>query len=308
MSASLTLLICTHNRADLLGAMLSSVGSATCPPDWDIKVLVIANACTDETGQILKKLAQSPFSNGIQLQWAEEPETGKSHALNRGIALVDSDWVVLTDDDHRVQADFLTRIADAIMRHPEGALLCGRILPDWDGSEPGWVHQTGPFQIYPPPIPVFDEGDSEKALSSGGVIPGGGNIVIQTRVLHEVGRFSTHMGPRGHNFGGGEDSEMVLNALRQGYRLIYVPGIVQFHHVDKERLKLSKLVRLSYQRARAITRVKRTARTGVPPYLLKKFSIYFVRLLLSLNDKSKTVFYLVRMAATLGEGRGMVEK
>ena len=51
--ASLTVLICTHNRVDLLDKTLASLNAARKPVDWRVGVLVAANACTDDTHEFL---------------------------------------------------------------------------------------------------------------------------------------------------------------------------------------------------------------------------------------------------------------
>ena len=48
MADSLTILICTHNRAGLLERVLASINAAN-RPAMSVQILVAANACTDET-------------------------------------------------------------------------------------------------------------------------------------------------------------------------------------------------------------------------------------------------------------------
>ena len=305
MNPSLTLFICTHNRAELLGRMLSSIDAAEQPADWTIKVLVIANACTDDTVEVLQKhRSLAPGHENPELLWEEEPRLGKSHALNRGIGLLDTDWVMFTDDDHRVDHQFLCAITRAIEAHPGVHLFCGRIIPDWDGTEPAWVHDTGPYRVYPPPIPVFDEGDSETHILPGGTIPGGGNLLIERSVLNLLGGFTTDKGPKGHNLSGGEDSEFVLRALNAREALVYTPDIVQYHFVDRRRLTLGNILKLSYRRSMAIAQLSKNG-DGLPLYLLKKIATYLFKSLFSLNF-NRTRFYLVRLFSTLGETRGLI--
>ena len=304
MSPSLTLFICTHNRAELLERMLASIDAAEQPAGWTIKVLVIANACTDETAEVLQKhRSLAPSRDKPALLWDEEPRLGKSHALNRGIGLLDSDWVMFTDDDHRVDHKYLCAITRAIETHPGIHLFCGRIVPDWDGTEPAWIHDTGPYRLYPPPIPVFDEGEEEARISADGTIPGGGNLIVETSTLRKLGGFSADMGPQGHNYAGGEDSEFVLKAISRGESLYYIPDIVQYHYVDKSRLKLRDIMKLAYQRSRAIAKIKQKS-GGIPPlYLFRKLAGYLAQLILSTN-RIRYYFYLVRVSSTLGEIRG----
>lgn len=297
----LTVLICTHNRSDLLAKALDSLNRATRPESWEVGILVVPNACSDGTHAFLEEYGRQAASKGwLPLRWSAEPTPGKSHALNHGIRLLDSGWVAIVDDDHRVAGDFLLEIARAVEAHPEATMLCGRILPDWDGTEPAWVHDSGPYRIYPLPIPRQEFGDSFRELGLDGPIPGGGNQILQAALLRRVGDFSTDLGPQGHDLGGGEDTEYILRALRQGECLVYEPRIVQYHFVDQTRLRLGYLVRKAYQRSQAGVRFSARAGRGVPLYAWRKLGGYAARALLSLSW-TKTRFYLVRCAASLGE-------
>jgi arylsulfatase A-like enzyme/GT2 family glycosyltransferase len=297
----LTVLICTHNRSDLLAKVLHSLNRAARPEGWEVGVLVVPNACTDDTHALLDThLAQADAKGHLPLRWVAEPTPGKSHALNRGVAEVHEGWVAIVDDDHRVAEGFLEEIVRAIDTHSGATMLCGRILPDWDGSEPTWVHDPGPYRIYPLPIPRQEFGETSRELGLDGPIPGGGNQILRVDALRRVGGFSTELGPQGHDLGGGEDTEYILRALRQGERLVYEPRIVQYHFVDQTRLRLGYLVRKAYQRSQAGVRFSTQAGRGVPLYAWRKLLGYAAHTAFSLSW-TKTRFYLVRCAASLGE-------
>lgn len=303
MRQSLTVLICTHERAVLLEQVLVSLDACTPPPGLVVDVLVVANACRDGTHVFLEQRELGSGSGSrLPLRWLAEPRPGKSNALNAGAAVLQGDWVAIVDDDHRVSGDFLVRIEQAIAAQPEATLLCGRILPDWDGREPAWVHDSGPYRVYPLPIPLQDFGRASRELGLEGPIPGGGNHIIQVGVLRRIGQFSTELGPQGHDLGGGEDTDYILRALRAGERLWYVPDIVQYHYVDLARLRLGYLLRKAYQRSAAAVALHGAPRseTGVPLYLYRKLATYAVAALLSVHNARRR-FYLVRSAAALGE-------
>ena len=298
---ALTILTCTHNRVDLLAKVIDSLNRAKRPEGWSVSLLVIANACTDTTHQELEDYRKRAFADGLlPLRWLAEPKPGKSYALNRGILEIDRGWAAIVDDDHRVAEDFLVEIAWAVAKLPEATMLCGRILPDWDGSEPAWVHDPEPYRIYPLPIPRQEFGENSRELGLDGPIPGGGNQILQVQALRRVGGFSTELGPQGHDLGGGEDTEYMLRALRQGERLVYVPQIVQYHFVDQTRLRLGYVIRKAFQRSHAGVQFSRQAGRGVPLYAWRKLAGYAVRTAFSLSW-TKFRFYLVRCAASLGE-------
>lgn len=302
---ALTILICTHNRADLLDRVLASLNAAD-RPGMPVKILVAANACTDETvARMNAYTARQREHDGLPLTLIEVPAPGKSHALNAAIPLLDTPLVAFVDDDHRVDSHYLTAIEQAATTWPEAGLYCGRILPDWDGSEPKWVHDEGPYRIYPLPVPRYDQGDQPKRITpEEGPIPGGGNLVVRLRVFEQTGLFSTELGPHGHDLGGGEDSEYVLRAMQRGERCQYVPDLIQHHYVDTDRLKLGYLLKKSYQRTRSTARIYGAGR--VPAYMWRKVAEYGLQSVFSLSWP-KTRFFWIRTAAALGEVQGRHE-
>lgn len=305
MDAALTLLICTHDRASLLERVLASINAAK-RPAIPVKILVAANACSDDTVARMQAYQSQQIGRGwLPLRLIEVPTPGKSHALNRAIPEIDTELTAFVDDDHRVDENYLVAIEQAAQTWPDAGLYCGRILPDWDGSEPEWVHDNGPYRIYPLPIPRYDQADRPKTITAEeGPIPGGGNLVVRRHVFELAGEFSTELGPHGHDLGGGEDSEYVLRAMNRGVRCQYAPDMVQHHYVDSERLRLGYLLKKSYQRTRSTSRIHGNGR--VPLFMWRKLAEYGFHSLFSLSWARRR-FYWMRTAAALGEVQGRRE-
>ena len=300
----LTILICTHNRSALLDRVLISLNQAHRPASWTVDIMVVANACTDATATFLQNYqAQASARDWLPLVWHAEATPGKSHALNSAIPKLRSDLVAFVDDDHRVDKSYLVSICQAAESYPDTAMFCGRILPDWDGSEPAWVHDTGPYRIYPLPVPRQDYGETSRPIGLEDRIPGGGNLFLKRKIFDRIGNFAVELGPQGHNLGGGEDTDFVLRALNTGEQLIYIPEVLQYHYVDPARLRLGYLLRKSFQRSRAGVKTRHT-RARIPLYMWRKLATYSFHAVYSLQW-NKTRFFLVRMAAVLGEMRGI---
>jgi len=302
---SLTILICTHNRAALLAKTLTSLNAAARPQDWAVDILVAANACRDSTAILLDTYRNQAAERGwLPLTWFAEPTPGKSHALNSALPSLTGDLVAFVDDDHRVDAGYLEAVCAAADAHPSADLFCGRILPDWDGNEPVWVHDKGPYRIYPLPVPRFDLGNVSCAVTPELAIPGGGNLFLRTDWLGRVGRFNTDLGPTGHDLGGSEDMDWVLRAFQLGARLQYMPDAVQYHYVDTGRLTLSYIIKKAYKRTASTILLDPKLQGCKPPrYLYRKLAGYVFAALTAVGQARRR-FYLVRTAATLGEFAG----
>jgi len=303
-----SVVICTHDRVELLQRTLDSLNRAERPSACELEIRVVANACTDNTHAWLDGYQSDCAERGwLPLHWEIEPEPGKSRALNRILPKLTSRITAFVDDDHRVDPGYLVGVCRAARDYPEADFFCGRILPDWEGTEPAWVHDRGRYRIYPLPVPTVDLGPEPIEVNANIAVPGGGNLVIRTDLYRRVGPFAVDLGPVGHNLGGGEDSDWVLRALALGAKLRYVPYVVQHHYVDPERLRLSYLLRKAYERSASTVRVREAAEANgrLPPYMLRKAGGYVLYSLLAWRPRARR-FYLVRLAAALGEIKGFL--
>ena len=295
----LTIVICTHNRVELLEKTITSLNEAMNPSALNVQILVIANACSDTTIHFLKSYT-GLSGKQLPLEFEEEPIAGKSHALNRAISMVNQGFLCFVDDDHKVDNNFLCAISEAIVSHPQIKMFCGQIIPDWTGEEPEWIHETGKYKIYPLPVPHFEMGTEPVLIEKDGKLPGGGNLIIHRDVFTKIGNFNVELGPKGRSLAGSEDSNLVLRALAAGETIQYLPSIIQYHYVDSERLQLSYLIRKSYERTRTFTMEKQPQAHSIPRYLWRKLIEYIFYSCFSFNLQ-KSRFYLMRIASTLGE-------
>jgi GT2 family glycosyltransferase len=303
-------LICTHNRSALLQRTLEFLNQATRPVGVHLEILVVTNACTDDTENDLDGYMSAAVDDDkIPLRWMRVPIPGKSNALNRAIPELRGEVIAFVDDDHRVDDRYLVEICAAVTTHPDVGLFCGRILPDWDGSEPAWVHHQGPYKIYPLPVPRFDQGDKSLLIAPGTVTPGGGNLFLRREVFARVGDFAVDLGPVGHDLGGAEDIEWVRRALRKGEALRYAPGVVQYHYVELERLQIAYVMRKAYERTVSTMRLNLTIgeMQRLPLYMWRKLFAYAFQGLTSMTTESRR-YYLVRIAAAWGEIRGFQKR
>lgn len=295
-------LICTHNRVALLERALDFINAAGCPSGVEIRVLVAANACSDGTVAFLRALAGGDRSSRYSVHFFEEKAPGKSRALNAAIPRLSGDIIALVDDDHRVDSSYFYAIHAAANERPDATIYCGRILPDWTGREPGWVHDLSQYAIYPLPVPHYDLGQQPLTIALDDRLPGGGNLALTRSVFERVGPFSIELGPQGHNLIGSEDLDFVRRALMVGERIAYCPEMVQYHFVEEERLTLKYLLEKGFQRSYSAALINVAPGSKVPLYLWRKLGSYALRAALSLYWPEKR-FFMVRVAAALGEIR-----
>ncbi|MDD5389298.1 MAG: glycosyltransferase [Gallionellaceae bacterium] len=300
----ITVVICTHNRAELLGKMLEVLSQAVYAEGTEIEILTIANACRDNTVPVLERYSEVFAKRCLpHFRWLTEPVPGKSVALNLAIRESRGEVLCFIDDDQFVAPTFFPALTEALARHPEYEIFCGGMVPDWDGSEPSWVHETGPYRIGIRPFPEYDLGDSQLEVTSEMKLPSGGNITVRRDVFTRAGGFSTELGPQGHNLMGGEDLEFVRRAMQVGARILYVPAIQQKHAVEADRMATRYMMRKSYLRSLSNVMMDTSPPERMRPYMFWKPAQFALLALTSLRA-SQRFYYLIRLAAAFGELRG----
>jgi GT2 family glycosyltransferase len=303
----LTIVICTHNRSALLLKTLESIDRATISPQTDIAILVIANACTDDTVKKLQEHQRWQRDNHLlPIDIVEEPKAGKSFALNKAITFITDGWICFIDDDQRVDENYYKSTVDAIINWPDTMLFCGKLIPDWTGREPSWVHEKEVYKIAPIPIPYYDLGDEPLKLSEKDFLPSGGNLIIHQKVFSKIGSFSETLGPTGHNLVGSEDTDLIQRALNANEKLRYVPNIIQYHYVDLSRFKLMYLILMNFQRNRSFTLSSHHESYHIPKYQWLKLVRYISGVLFCFNSRGIR-FYLTKTAAIFGQIVGIIQ-
>ena len=305
-SHRLAVVICTYNRSASLVQTLESIYDCNYSGQERVDILVAANHCSDDTLLRLAAFKNTHPRANLKLDWIEEPRTGKSFALNAAIAHTTHDALCFIDDDQTVETGFLTHLLGGMDTYPDDAIYCGRIWPAWDGSELSWVHTQGAYAIPIRPFPEFDLGTEPLAIPPHDRYPSGGNIAVRRPVFDAVGLFAVELGPTGHNLAGGEDHDFLKRATDKGFPLRYLPKMRQLHAIDPERMSVSYTLRKSFQRSRASFLIRRDEyRPRL--YMFRKILEHLGNAVFTLNA-SRRFFYLVRLAASLGELTGAVER
>ena len=79
---SISVLICTYNRARLLRETLAALGELEIPDDCSVDIVVVDNNSTDNTPLVVEEA----ITHGrLPIVHLRESQQGKSFALNRGL-------------------------------------------------------------------------------------------------------------------------------------------------------------------------------------------------------------------------------
>ncbi len=114
---NLSVVIPTHNRATLLKQCLESLQQQTIPSDH-FEVIVIDDASTDETPQMIEQLNLPP-----SYRYVQQPHGGASAARNRGAGLAQGEIILFFDDDVVATPGLLAGHLDAHKQWGRGSIL-----------------------------------------------------------------------------------------------------------------------------------------------------------------------------------------
>jgi glucosyl-dolichyl phosphate glucuronosyltransferase len=233
-----SVVIATYNRAADLRATLASL--AGLHPDGAWEVLVVDNNSTDDTRIVVEHAAAS-FP--APLRYVFEREQGRSPALNAGIRVAQGEIIVTTDDDVRVEADWLDRAAAGLAR-----LACdyvgGRVLPIWGGPRPAWLPDRGGKHWAV--IALLDYGT--QPIEFGARVPLGVNMAFRRDAFDRAGLFDPQTGRKAGTLLGQEVREWCIRARAAGVRGFYVPDLVLRHIIPASRLNKAYFRRWFYWR------------------------------------------------------------
>lgn len=215
MSPEVSIVLCTWNRAPLLGGALDALLRQVRAPSYE--VIVVDNASTDRTSALIGEAAR----RDRRVRGLLEPMQGLSHARNRGMAAALAPVVAFTDDDVRVPPSWVGAIATAADRHPGAAYLGGPVTPEWPGRVPAWLTER-----HWAPLGIQDYGASPLRIDAAQPLCLiGANLVATRASLLEVGDFDPLVQRVRDGSGSTEDQEWQQRAWAAGRYGIYEPAL-----------------------------------------------------------------------------------
>jgi len=224
-----SVIICTHNRCDSLQQTLQSFCDLEIPRGLTWELLVVDNNSTDATRQICES-----FAGKLPVRYGFESRQGQSRARNRGIAEATAPLLVFTDDDVKLDQNWLASLWQASNRHSEIDIFGGRILPVWEGTPPSWLAENSRSMLRLI-CTHFDLGDEETILVDGGAGPWGANMAFRRSVLTDQFRFREDLGMNGRDNVRGEETDLIHRLFHHGRRGLYVPDAIVYHRNPPQR-------------------------------------------------------------------------
>ncbi len=203
-----TVVVCTYNRGECLKSALASLAAQDTGDASDYEVLVVNNASTDATAEIIEE-AEQEF--GPRFRSVVEALPGISFCRNRGVAEARGEWIAFFDDDQLADRHWLEELMAAARQSGDPCVAGARELALPEGTR----RNLAPF------CRVLLGEDSGGAAGHDRYgkkhAPTTGNLLVKCAVFGKIGAFDTAMTS-------GEDTDFYNRIRRADIPVWYNPS------------------------------------------------------------------------------------
>ncbi len=229
MFASASIVICTYNRSALLTDTLRTLKQSLQNCRKAVEVLVVNNACTDDTDAIVTSFIQKALPLTITL--IHEDRKGLSCARNTGLERARGEVICFLDDDVFVPEGWLEGLLAPFALGDDVGCIAGQVRLHYpDVLRPAWFDSK-----YNGLLSECQRGNAARLLEQGEDFIGA-NFALTRRAVSVVGSFNTTLGRKQYTLLGGEDTEYAKRLWKHGFKIAYSPEGFIYHRVQPERL------------------------------------------------------------------------
>lgn len=235
----ISVIICTHNRGDILSDTLESLVPAmheAAAADIAAEAIIVDNNSDDATGEIARQYS----ARHTWARYVFEPQTGLSYARNCGIRESQGEILAFADDDVLFDPGWLKALVNAFHRYLEAACVGGKTLPLFAGGTPPWLHANLLYMYG-----ATDYGDAISWFEYP-KHPFGVNMAFRREIFDKVGCFNPRLGRIGKLLLSGEEAELFKRVHSAGYKILYTPCAILHHRIPAARTEKSWVLKRSY--------------------------------------------------------------
>jgi GT2 family glycosyltransferase len=260
MCLKISVVICTHNpREQYLQQVLNSLQRQTLPlTDWEL--LVIDNA------------SHVPLTSTWDLRWhpqgyiIREEKLGLTAARLCGYQAAKSEVLVFVDDDNVLEPNYLAQVHDILQQHSNVGAIGGKSLPEFEIMPESWMaefYKVLALRDFGEQPLISQRFNPESPTAYPDFAPAGIGLAIRRSafqsyvetVITNTQRLA--FGRTGKQLTSGEDNDIVLTLLEQGWQVGYFPELKITHLIAASRLNKQYLARLNYASTRSWVQVLR---------------------------------------------------
>jgi starch synthase len=232
----LDIVICTFNNAPVLARTLDSLAGQEVADPVEWSVLVVDNASTDSTAEVVETFRRSGRVPRIGRVY--ESRQGLVSARIRGVRETSAPWIAFVDDDCLLDTMWLAGAASFVRSHPSCGGFGGIVRLKFEAAPDAYVRRYGYS------FAEQEHGDREQPREW---LVGAG-MVLSREALYRSGWICRqYLGDRqGRALLSGGDMEMVLRIRSAGYDLWYTPSCLIHHSIPPRRTSVAYLTRINF--------------------------------------------------------------
>jgi len=228
------LAICTYNRAACLQAVLATLEQQHCRNGISWRVLVVDNASTDATADIVEACIAKGAVPGLRRVF--EPRQGLTAARLRGARETTAPWIAFVDDDNFLAPTWLEAIGRAIQAHSDAGGIGGKVVLDWEVPPPAYLEEFGFC------FAEQDRGNVDCVVDN---LTGAGMVLRRSALIESGWIDRALIADRvGKSLVSGGDVELAQRVRAAGYSLWFTPDAVLNHRIPASRMSRRYLCRI----------------------------------------------------------------
>ena len=232
MPEGVSVIICCYNSADRIGCTLEYIASQQLPARVGFQLVIVDNASTDDTVNVVKKKWTGLNPTNIDLVIAQESKQGLSYARKKGLSCVAYDYIVFCDDDNWLDKNYLANVYNFFRINSDVVIVGGAGEPVFnDGTMvPAW------FEGFKDNYATGKQADHSNNEMQG--VYGAGLAIQKKLILDRKFISLPHLleGRKAGKLSAGEDSELCLKAQLLGYKVGYLEDLKFKHYIPASRL------------------------------------------------------------------------
>lgn len=121
-NALISIVVCTHNRAEMLKQTMATIFAQTYRP---VEIVIVDDGSTDHTGELVR-------GYGERVRYYRHEKKCIAAARTAGCRLAQGEYIAFQDDDDLMAPDRIGLLYGALCGHPKAVLAVG----DWEFIDP----------------------------------------------------------------------------------------------------------------------------------------------------------------------------
>lgn len=179
-----------------------------------------------------------------------EEQPGLTHARLKGFIEAKGDIIIMVDDDNVLNNDYLDQVLTIFSSHPTLGAAGGKSIARYDTKPPKWIKN------FHSNLALRDLGDTALFASWNKQFPaiapiGAGMAIkkdaLETYIYRNKFEKIVIQDRKGSTLSSGGDNDIIIEILKAGWKVGYIPDLSLKHIIPKERTSVSYLAQLTNQ-------------------------------------------------------------